>query len=67
MAELTEQEWLSKIETMPHIEMARLYRFSPAGHPCFMSGSVVCIAFGKRFKLLGGFTPTISKEIGWEG
>jgi len=62
---MTEEEvkkWKKKIDEMSQEEMASLWRFAPAGHPAFVTGSELCEYFDKRFE---GFTPTISKKIGW--
>ena len=55
----------AEIDKLTHEEMARLWRFSPPGHPYFQKGSLSDY-FINRFKSLGGFTPVISKTIGWE-
>lgn len=51
------------IDAMSQEEMARLWRFAPAGHPYFDSRLPLVEYFEARFK---GFTPGISKKIGWE-
>lgn len=56
---------IEKINQMSQIEMARLWRFAPSGHPWFDKTKPFFEVFNKRFKELGGFTPTISKAIGW--
>jgi len=45
---------LKEIEEMSHEQMESLFRFAPAGHPAFVSGSAECLAFQKRFRELGG-------------
>ena len=45
-------------------EMARLWRFAPAGHPYFDKTLPLWEHFEKRFKSLGGMTPAISKSLG---
>ncbi len=60
----TEKE---KIDKLSRLKMATLYRFAPAGHPYFDSTNPVSDYFNKRFSELGGFSPKISKEIGWKG
>ena len=60
-----ESEEIEKINRMPQTEMARLWRFSPAGHPWFDSTKPFFKIFEKRFNELGGFTPSISKSMGW--
>jgi hypothetical protein len=62
---LEDIEEIKKIYVMPRLEMARLYRFAPAGHPWFDSTKPYYKYFERRFKQLGGMTPAVSKEIGW--
>ena len=51
---------------MGQYEMAYLWRKSPSGHPYFDKTKPFFKVFEERFfKKLGGFTPAISKEIGW--
>lgn len=59
------QEWKDKIDSMSHIELARLLRFAPNGHPVFNNQYPLYEYSQKRFQSLGGMTPEISKEIGW--
>jgi hypothetical protein len=59
------QEWKDKIDNADQVELAVVYRFSPAGHPCFDRNSPLYDYFMKRFKELGGMTPAVSKYIGW--
>lgn len=59
------QEWKEKLQNMSQIEMARLFRFAPGGHPVFDTKLPLYEIFEKRFKELGGMTPEISKAIGW--
>lgn len=58
-------EWKQNIDEMSQREMARLWRFAPTGHPVFRGDLPLSNYFDKRFKELGGFTPEISKSIGW--
>lgn len=55
----------AQIDNMSHLQMARLWRFAPVGHPFFETGSPVGDYFQERFKALGGMTPDISKRLGW--
>lgn len=57
---------LEKISKMPHKAMASLWRFAPAGHRYFVRGSEQDKAFVQRFNAFGGWTPGLSKQIGWE-
>ena len=59
------REWKDKIDAMDRIEMCRLWRFSPAGHPLFVDDSPIYQYFQAKFNSLGGFSPKISKAIGW--
>ena len=56
-----------EIDGLSQIEMARLHRFAPCGHKYFTQEGGVYDYFEARLKKLGGITPTISKQIGWEG
>lgn len=58
-----ESKEIAHINTMTQLEMARLWRYAPAGHPYFDHTKPFFAAFDKRFRELGGFTPGISKAI----
>jgi hypothetical protein len=63
---MTAQEitnWKNKLDNMSQIELARLWRFAESGCPVFDSTLPIYEHFQKCFK---GFTPEISKIIGWE-
>ena len=67
-ADMTEEEieeQLQIIARLPHETLARLHRFSPAGHPYFVRESKMHAAFKAAFQGYGGMTPTVSKAIGW--
>jgi hypothetical protein len=53
------------IDKMSQLEMARLWRYAPSGHPYFDSRYPLFEYFEARFKSLGGMTPAISKQLGW--
>jgi len=53
------------IDKMTQMEMARRYRFDAPGSKYFVSGTEINKYFLKVFKEKGGFTPAISKAIGW--
>lgn len=60
-----QEEIIKKINSMTREEMAKLYRFAPAGHIYFDSTLPYAEIFKKRFfDELGGFSPEISKRIG---
>ena len=56
---------IKKIESMTQIEMAALWRHAPSGHKYFDDRQPYFKIFDKRFKKLGGFTPEVSKSVGW--
>lgn len=53
------------INAMSRESMAHLWRFAPCGHKYFDSSLPYYDIFKKRFSELGGFSPEISKSIGW--
>jgi hypothetical protein len=55
-------EHKAKIDNMTQVDMARLWRFAPSGHPYFIRDNKLSEYFASKFN---GFTPEISKEIGW--
>ncbi len=64
MTENKTEENINYINSMSREAMCRLWRFAPAGHPFFVSGSKENEAFMKRFNELGKFSPEISKQLG---
>ena len=71
MKEYTEQEIidaLKQIETMDHYTMCKIWRFGPIGSEIYFRNDLpTSEAFRKRlFEHFRGFTPDISKAIGWE-
>lgn len=64
MTEEEIQKHKDDIDKLSRLEMARMWRFTPSGHVYFQYGPVQ-EHFDKRFKELGGFSPSISKKIGW--
>jgi len=64
MDEAEIKDWKDRIDGMSQREMARLYRFAPAGHPLFDISLPLYEYFDERFKKAGGMTPEISKSIG---
>jgi hypothetical protein len=58
---------LKRIEEMDHFTMCRLWRFAPEGSEIyFRSDLPTGDAFKERlYGHFGGFTPEISKELGW--
>jgi len=68
--EATEKERVAllkqQIDAMSHYDLCRRWRFLQAGDP-FFQGEVGRYFSDKLFKEKGGFTPEISKQIGWDG
>lgn len=61
-----EKQEITKIHKMTHIEMCSLWRQASSGHPYFDNTLPYSKEFEKRlFTHFGGFTPKISKKIGW--
>ena len=60
-----DREEIDTINQMDRIEMCWLWRFAPSGHKYFDMTKPFFEVFDKRFKELGGFSPEISKLIGW--
>lgn len=57
---------LAEIANLDHYDMCRMWRFG-ADEIYFRSDLPTGPAFRDRlFKYFGGFTPAISKELGWE-
>jgi hypothetical protein len=54
----------AKIAVMTREEMARFRRFAPSEDPIIQT-PVLWARFEQRFRELGGFSPEISKRIGW--
>jgi len=69
MKEYTQEEIdkaLDDISKMDHYTMCKLWRFAPAGSEIYFRTDGAGNAFTKRlFDHFGGFTPEISKELGW--
>ena len=60
------QEIKKSIDKMSQEDCARLHRFAPSGHPIFnKNNGDLYDYFQAHFKKMGGFTPEISKQIGW--
>ncbi len=67
MATLTEeQQEINTINSMDHESMCKMWRNAPSGHKYFDKTKPYSEIFRKRlFDHFGGFTPAISKSIGW--
>lgn len=63
-SDMTEEDKeIDAINHMSQLEMARMWRFAPSGHPWFDSTKPFYQHFKKRFFALGGMTPEISKRL----
>ncbi len=60
---MLDEKTKEKIDKMSQYEMASLWRFSPSGSPYFQGEAGDY--FDKVFKEKGGFTPEISKSLGF--
>lgn len=56
----------NEIDYMTQMDMARLWSFAKPGNPIFRSDLPFFKRFEERFKVLGGFTPEISKALWME-
>lgn len=54
----------NKIDSMSQYELCRLWRFAYPGHPLLQGDTGNY--FSKCLKEKGGFTPEISKQLGWK-
>lgn len=58
----TEQK--KQIDNMSRYELCKLWRFAEVGHPLLQDDTGDY--FSKPLKELGGFSPEISKSLGWK-
>lgn len=63
---MVEQEEAIKktIDNMSRLEMAKIWRFA-ASNSRYLQGNIGAYFSNRFFNELGGFTPEISKQIGW--
>lgn len=59
------QSKLEEISTMSHYAMGRAWRFAPIGQETYFNEPKLAEAFTARFKEFGGWTPELSKQVGW--
>lgn len=57
-------KWKADIDHMTHEECARLWRFGASDHPIIQTPEL-WKHFVDHFADLGGWTPAVSKAIGW--
>lgn len=53
-----------QIDAMDQYQLCRLWRFAKCPHPLLQGDTGDY--FAKKLKEAGGFTPEISKDLGWE-
>jgi hypothetical protein len=53
-----------QVDTMCHIDLCRAWRFSKPGDP--LTTGIVGNYLARRIQSLGGFTPEVSRQIGWD-
>jgi hypothetical protein len=63
--EVLTPEAKAAIDAMSQFEMARLWRFARIGEFPYIGEAGAY--FEQQFKAKGGFTPEISKRLGWDG
>ena len=56
-------EQKAKIDNMTQLELCKIWRFAPVGDSLLQGDTGDY--FSKALKEKGGFTPEISKQIGW--
>jgi hypothetical protein len=61
---MTDEE-KTKIDAMSHYEMCEMWRFADDKEPLLQLQTGAYFR-DKLFKHFGGFTPAISKSLGWE-
>lgn len=54
----------SKIDAMSHVDLCKKWRFGLSGDP-LLQGEAGTYLSDRLFKHFGGFTPEVSKSIGW--
>jgi len=54
----------AEIDTMSHYEMCKIWRFAKAGNK-YTIGEIGEYFSKRLYDYWGGFTPEISKELGW--
>ena len=65
MSEAGRAACLKQIAEMTRYQVCQLWRFGLPGHPFMGGDAILTEAFTKRFNDLGGFSPEISKQLGF--
>jgi hypothetical protein len=58
---------LEDVEAASRVQLARWWRFLRSAHADNEQEQAVQKRYQERFDELGGMTPEISKQIGWDG
>ena len=53
-----------QINQMSHMDLCRLWRHGQSGNP-LLQGTAGALVKHRLFQELGGFTPALSKAVGW--
>jgi hypothetical protein len=61
----TDEELVDKLLGMSHVELVKIWRFEGSGSPYITRESVFNI-LKEQISKFGGFTPEVSKAVGWE-
>jgi hypothetical protein len=68
MVETNQEKIKAEIDKLSRLEMARLWRYASSDCIYFDNRNPEIVEhFKKRFEDLGGWSPNISKAIGWDG
>jgi hypothetical protein len=62
---MVDNDLKKQIDEMSHYEMCRVWRFSETGN-VMLQGEAGDYFYYRLFKHYGGFTPEISKSLGWD-
>lgn len=61
----TDETLKAEIDMLSHYDMCRIWRFAKSGDP-YISGEIGQYFKDRLFNHFGGFTPEISKSLGWD-
>ncbi len=61
---LVSAEDKATIDKMSQFELCKMWRFAKTGH--YLLSGEAGKYFAQRLKEMGGFTPEISKSLGWD-
>ena len=65
MIQEEDEKLKATIDNLSHYEMCKIWRFAKSGNP-YTLGEVGQYFKDRLFKHFGGFTPEISKSLGWD-